>query len=345
MRKVGYCIVGAGFISPYHSQGVIADPYAELIGFVDPDLQAANEKKKLFGAKKSSDNIEEFLSDREVTACIICVPPHLNPELVVTCAEAGKHILCEKPLAISVEECDAMIEACRRTHVILATGHTELFYEPNMKAKQLLDEGVIGRPTFLRTMLATRTGRGPHLGWRGRPDLVGGGILSDPGIHRLYVMRYFFGNPTSVRAITDTKINPSFPGEDFVLSMFEFEDHKTATVEICGGASVWDVRTEIYGTEGIMLINGGELFVNGPGLGSRLLEIYKKDEQVSIPMPGIGSDGREGFTEQVQQFTQCILTGRAPVASGEDGKDVVKLAKAIYASAERGGSPIQLTKE
>ena len=343
MRKVGYCIVGAGFISPYHSQGVISDPDAELIGFVDTNLKAAKEKQKLFGAKKSSDNLDEFLSDPEVTACIICVPPYLNREVVVKCAQAGKHILCEKPLATSLQDCDVMISACQKSGVILATGHCQLFYLPNVKAKELLNKGAIGELTFLRTTLATRTGRGPHLGWRGRPDQVGGGILSDPGIHRLYIMRYFFGNPISVRAIMDRKINPTAPGEDFVLSIFEFENNKTATVEICGGTSVWDVRTEVYGQAGIMIINGGDAFTNGPGLSSRLLEIYRPGEQISIPILGVGAHGKESFVEQIKDFTQCIMKKRVPVATGEDGKTILRLAKAVYESAHKGGTVVQLT--
>ena len=213
-------MIGTGNISDLHSVGYRENERAKIVAVADIRADVAEEKRIAFGGDRSYSDYNQLLKDPSVDAVDICVPNFLHSRIAIAAAEAGKHVLVEKPMAITVKECDEMISAARKSGVKLMVGHNQVFYPPHQETRRLIQEE-IGRPILLLTRL--HNGFRQNMGWRADPKSVGGGFFMEACVHRLYLSRYLVGEPTKIMCRM-TKIFPDTVAEDIVQVAIDFEN-------------------------------------------------------------------------------------------------------------------------
>ena len=350
-NKIGAGIIGAGAISNFHANGYLKDKRVRIVAVCDVIEEKAKEKAKKWGASKWFTDSNNLMEDKEIDAVSICLPPYLHAQVAVAAAEAGKHILVEKPMAPTLKECDEIIEASDRSKVKLMVGHNQLFFPPIREARRLV-ESEIGKPL----MLVTRLHSGFRIGgWRSDAKIAGGGFLMEAGIHNLYVSRFLMGEAERISSMIG-KLSPNLLVEDLAMVCMEFKNGSYGSlIANCGGTfPLWDDRTEIIGTKGMVIINGVEAqIMTGPPLlfyrdGQWKLycrkwvpaemkeEMPEKAEEVKFTANEIEADWSRTFVYETQHFVDSIVNDTTPAVSGEDGKKTIQLIRASYESAEKG---------
>ncbi len=181
-------IIGLGEIGQYHLPALRAARGAELVAVCDLDRALA--ERSAAGACAAYDDLETMLSGAALDLLDVCLPHHLHRPVALRAIEAGCHVLLEKPMAISVAECDEITAAAERAGRLVAVSHNQLHYEPHRRLAELIERGVLGELRMLRARLAIG---GRYGTWRSDPAKAGGGLLIDAGAHRLYLLRALGG--------------------------------------------------------------------------------------------------------------------------------------------------------
>jgi predicted dehydrogenase len=341
-KKIGIGMVGTGNISDLHSVGYLKNERARIVAVADVRESVAEEKRKNFGASRSYIGYNELLRDDSIDAVDICVPNFLHSKVAIAAAEAGKHVLVEKPMAITVKECDEMISAAKRNGVKLMVGHNQIFYPPHQETRRLIHEE-IGRPILLLTRL--HNGFRQNRGWRADPSAVGGGFFMEACVHRLYLARYLMGEPKRISSHM-TKIFPDTVAEDIVQVAIDFENGIQGSLVANQGGPIplWDDRTEVIGSEGLIIVNGfEEQAIAGPPLmfykNGRWTHYVKAGHPATVGNWPLGNleieaDFPRTYAHVTSHFVDCIFEDKEPIVTGEDGKRTMEITQACYDSAK-----------
>ena len=252
MSKVGIGIVGSRFQADCIAASVRAMPEEmEVVAIASPTKGNAAEFARRHGIPRSYSDYREMLNDPAVELVSITAPNRLHAQVTIDAARAGKHVVCEKPLCVTLEEADAMIDACAKAGVLLLYAE-ELFFAPKyVKAKQMADEGAFGR---IHLVKQGEKHSGPHSDWFWDVEQSGGGALMDLGCHGIAFCWWFLGKQKvkSVYAQLSTQVNSKrTQGDDEALTIIEFENGAIGLVE-----SSWnrpggmDDSIEVFGDKG-----------------------------------------------------------------------------------------------
>jgi predicted dehydrogenase len=268
----------------------------------------------------------------------LALPNDLHCQVTVDAANAGKHVVCEKPLCRTLEEADRMIETCRKQGVLLLYAEELLFAPKYVRARQLAKEGALGNVFLVKQW---EEHFGPHSSWFWDVNRSGGGVLLDMGCHSIEYARWVFGKPPvkSVSATLGTYVHgDKTEGEDHTIVVVEYEGGKIGMAENSwakpGGV---DDRAEIYGSKGHTradLLRGNALLTYsevGYGYATEKMDIttgwtFTMFEEV----------WNYGFPQEMQHFVNCVLGTETPIETGEDGREVLKIILAAYQSAGEG---------
>lgn len=321
----GVGVIGLGEIGQFHLRGYERSPGARVAAVTDLNAELLARTAAETGAT-AHDSIAALLADRSVEVVSLCLPHHLHLPVALEAIAAGKHLLVEKPLAITVEECDQIVAAAADAGVTVGVQHNQLFHGPHVRAQQLIDSGAIGRPVALRL----RLGIGGKLGgWRADPKVVGGGILFDAGVHRFYMARRLFGEVAEVRAIVDRGLAS---GEDQAVVSLRFENGALGVIDAgyhCPPGA-FDDAIEVTGDRGMLYLSGCEAefegFRTGPAL-RRYADGAWHEERVPQ------GDWADSVAASIDAFVQALAAGEAPPVTVQEGRRIVELIHAAYASA------------
>ena len=334
-RRVRYAVVGLGHIAQVAVLPAFAHAgeNSELVALFSDDA----EKLAKLGRKYRLDHLfdydrfEDGLKAADVDAVYIALPNHLHREYTERAANAGVHVLCEKPMAVTEEDCEAMIDACDRNGVKLMIAYRLHFEEANLRAVELVQSGKIGEPRIFNSVFTMDVKEGDI---RLNPRDQGGGTLYDIGIYCINAARYLFEDePIEVLALTARKDDPRFsaPGVDEMTgAVLRFPGERLATFITSFGAS--DVsRLQVVGTRGNLVLDpayeyAGEL--------THEITIDERTRERRFPK-------RDQFAPELVYFSECIETGEDPEPSGKEGLGDIRIIRALYASADTGG-PIAL---
>jgi predicted dehydrogenase len=343
-KQVGIGIIGTGKIANLHADAYKATGSARIVAVSDIHGALAEQKKVLYGAQKSYTKYEELLRDEQVDAVDICLPVNLHAQATVAAAEAGKHVLVEKPMALTLQECDEMISAARKHGVKLTIVHNQIFYPPHNEAKRLIDEE-IGSPRMLVTRLHSGS---PMRGWRADPK-IGGGWLMEAGVHRVYLSRYLMGEISKVFCEMG-KTSPNLLGEDIAVVSMNFVNgsHGCLSSNASGPYPLWDDRTEVLGSDGWVIVNGVEdQIIPGPPIlfykEGRWIAYTKarahagrKDNryEVEADYPNLWPGG----DKLIPLFVESVINDTEPVLAGEEGRRIMQVVLACYESAKKGAA-------
>lgn len=336
-RHVRVGIIGSGNIARNHVEGYQAVG-AEIMGLVDVDASVLARRSLEWRVERTFTEVAELLGLPGLDAVSVCTPNAAHAAATIAAAAAGKHVLCEKPVSLSLSEADAMIDACRTADVLLQVDH-HLRSNPSVeRARAIIDSGELGRITFLRLRQAHDWGGRPEvpLGFR-TPALAGGGTLLDNGCHLFDLARHLAGEVTEVYARTAT-LKFDVEVEDTADVSLRFASGALGTIETSWTTTGWDQSFHVDGTAGT-------------------LEYTERDgrprlRHVRRPHGDTTWEGTTSTTWEtpagtdharaVAAFVASVRGERTVPCTGEDGREAVRLALASYESA-RSGRPVTIT--
>ena len=321
-RIIHWALIGCGDIADRRvAPAISAHPRCELSLVMCRDTDRAGYFAEKHSAVWSTTRPETLFSDDEIDAVYIASPPESHAEYAIAAAGEGKHVLCEKPMALSAAECDAMVEAARKHGVRLGVAYYRRLFPQVQAMAALLSEGALGQPLVVRAAVGERYAPVPDApgAWRLDPAISGGGPLQDIGSHRIDLLLHLFGLPERVGATLQ-----SSSGER------EVEEQATVLLRYASGMrgiidADWSRDTrrdlfEITGTEGKVVCDplSGETYIISRGGGGETRRV-EFPENVHAPL--------------IDDFARAILEDRAPVCSGEAGADVARVTELAYRSA------------
>ena len=334
-RRVRYGVVGLGHIAQVAVLPAFAHAgeNSELVALFsdDPEKLAKLGRKYRVEHRCDYDEFERGLAESGADAVYIALPNHLHREYTERAARAGVHVLCEKPMAVTEADCEAMIDTCDRNGVKLMIAYRLHFEEANLRAVEVVQSGRLGDPRLFNSVFTRNVTEGDiRLG----PRDEGGGTLYDIGIYCINAARYLFEDePVEVLALTARNDEPRFsaPGVDEMTgALLRFPGERIATFVTSFGAT--DVsRLQVVGTRGTLVLDpayeyAGEL--------RHELTVNGRSSERTFPK-------RDQFAPELVYFAECIQTGEDPEPSGREGLGDVRIIRALYASADRG-EPIAL---
>jgi myo-inositol 2-dehydrogenase/D-chiro-inositol 1-dehydrogenase len=337
-RTVKIGIVGSQFQADIHAASIAMGKHGEVVAVASPTAGNAAELAARYGIPKAFTDYREMLKDPEIELITITAPNKLHRQITVDAANAGKNVVVEKPMAMTLAECDEMIEACRRNGVHLFYAE-ELFFTPKyVKAKQMADQGAFGKVYLVKQ---SEMHFGPHADWFWDIDRSGGGVFMDMGCHGLSFCHWFLGRPEplTITAQMGTYVH----GE-----RTRGEDHTFAIVEFAGGAvghveDSWarqggmDDRVEVYGDQGLTIANlhMGNALPTFSATGFDYA-VEKAPTTVGWTYPVFEELWNYGFPQELEHFCRVVLGREESDATGEDGRLALQLLLAGYHSAGTG---------
>lgn len=321
-------------------EGITKAKNAKLVAVMDIAQDKVKELAKEYGVTKYYTTEEDLIDDKEVDAVYIATPTHLHYSQVITAATKGKQILCEKPMAMTLEECQEMIGICHKNKVKLGLGYMMRFHVYHKKIKELIAQGALGKLTLGRAQLSCWYPPIPGA-WRQDPELGGGGSLIDMGSHCIDLLEMFFGKVKEVQAITG-RIAHKYPVEDIALVNLRFSKGALGIVDNCFNIpdTSSENRLEIYGTKGSILAEGtigqistGKMKVN---LEQENKEYEAAQKREVVGFREINLTPVNIYQSEIEAFSDAVANDREPPVSGEDGLWNQQIILACYESAKTG---------
>jgi predicted dehydrogenase len=327
MLNIG--IIGAGNIGRVHAESYGRQSDCRIVAIADVDRDRATRLAAQVGARAA--DVQTLLADPEVQAVSICLPHAFHADAVIAAAASGKHVLCEKPIATSLDDADRLIAACHQAGVWLMIGHTHRFYPTHRRAKELVDQGAIGRLLFANDVIWAGRDDDARLDWRGSVAVNGGGIFMDNGIHAADRLRWWIGSDAAWVSARVGRGRGLIEGEEHGTALLGFANGVTAVLQEVLGTpvSAGCCYVELVGTDGVLHVETwGKV---------RLSKRGQPWEDVTVP-----KEWPSGFDAEIAEFLAAIRENRPPAVTGEDGRAALAIIQAIYQAAA-SGQPSRLT--
>ncbi|MBM4024061.1 MAG: Gfo/Idh/MocA family oxidoreductase [Planctomycetes bacterium] len=338
--RIRWGVIGSGGIARRRTipEGIASANNAALAAVYDVDPKANAEVAKQFKAAPAA-SLDELLAD-DIDAVYVATPAHLHYEHVKACAEAAKHVLCEKPLGMTVAETEEMIAVCDRRGVKLGCAFMMRFVAQHQEAARLIRQGRLGQPVYARAQLSCWY---PSIegAWRQDPTTGGGGSLMDMGGHCIDLLEMFFGDVAQVSCFIGNTVH-GYRSEDSAVATLFFENGALATVDTffcipdAGSKNV----LELYGSQGSILAQGtigqgpaGKMvaFLEGEDHGYDAQQARAADQGLAIEPAPVNT-----YQAEIEEFGSAVLNNREPSIGGRLGLRSQKILAACYESARLG---------
>jgi len=339
-RKIKWGVIGSGGIARRRTipEGIVPASNAELVAVFDPNAEANQAVAKQFRARAVG-SVDELLASG-IEAVYIASPPNAHREQADACAKAGKHVLSEKPLGMTVADAEAMIAACHKAGVRFGTAFLMRFLAQHQAALKLIRDGRLGKPVFGRAQLSCWYPPMPGA-WRQDPATGGGGSLMDMGGHCIDLLEMFFGNVRAVSCFTNRTVQ-SYASEDSAVASLFFENGALGVVDtfFCMPDEASQNRLELYGSLGSILAKG----TIGQGAVGEMVAFLKEGAAGYDAQQARGADGGmiiapppfNTYRAEIEEFSAAILEKREPSNNAAIGMQSQKVLAACYESARTG---------
>lgn len=344
---LGFGIIGCGMIANFHSKAIADVKGARLVACYDTFPQSAERLAAATGCKAYHD-LDAMLADPKVDVVTIGTPSGAHMEPAVAAAKAGKHVVVEKPLEITLDRCDRIIEACRKNKVKLSAIFPSRFHDSSRAVKKAIEAGRFGKLTlgdayvkWFRSQDYYDSGA-----WRGTWELDGGGALMNQAIHSVDILAWFMGPVVEIRAQTGCLAHERIAVEDTAVATLRFANGALGVLE--ASTAVYPgylKRIEVHGTEGSAVMEEEDI------VKWDFARPDKKDAAIYQGMAdrkstgGGASDpaaiGHHGHARQFRDVVDAIKNDRPPQIDGPEGRRSVEIILGVYKSAETG-KPVQL---
>jgi len=345
-EKIRIGIVGCGMATMVMYTPVMRYvEQAEVTALCDPFPAALDRARAYFPAATPHLDYDEFLREAKVDAVIVATPVDLHRDQVVLAAQAGKHVLCEKPMARTLAECDDMIESCESAGVTLMVGFMKRFDKSMVYAKQLIDQGRLGAPL---NVLCDWRGEQPGIpheirqrafSWRGLRQ-AGGGVYQDTGSHTTDLARWWLGDIETVSGELSV-LRPEREVEDSAVGVYLHRGGRRSVHLIGFSNTESRERYQIDGSKATLELEyGPSSFSSTDPFRMRLYEeggstVHDVTRHNNIVLDEeLRTSGR--YKVEVEHFCECVLSGSPPLTSGLDGRKAIEAINAVYLSAYLG---------
>ncbi len=333
MEEVRVCVIGTGRAGAVHAQNYRWHiPYARLVALVDTDLARATRLAETLELEDGvCSSLETALERFAFHAVVITTPTFTHAPLAVQAAQAGKHVFCEKPMALTLEECDQMIQAAEQVGTVLQIGFMRRFDPPFVAAKRQIQEGAIGTPLIVRSLT-----RGPGLPPAWAQDVrTSNGMLAEVNSHDFDTLHWLTDGEfvqvfARARAAKVPELRERYPDfYDTAVVLAEMDNGAFGMVDgVCPAEYGYDARAEVVGTKGILLI--------GETRHQAVVRVTREEGAVARNFPSWQERFAQAYMEEAAHFVHCIRQGRTPQVTGIDGRRAVAAVLAANASIREG---------
>jgi len=319
MKVLNWGLIGAGDISRKRIAPALRDAAScNFVAVSRARAELAEEFAGEFGAKKWFADWEALIADRGVEAVYVATPVFLHKEQTIKAAEAGKHVLCEKPMALSVAECDEMLAACRANNVKLGIAYYRHFYPVINRVKEIIAAGELGQISFaqINVFEFVEMANDDPRHWFLEKAKSGGGPMMDFGCHRLEALTNIFGEVRELKSIVSNAVFQR-EVEDTASALLQFENGTCANLTVTHAAREARDTLDIFGTKGsihIPVLNGGQMKIR-----------INNEERTESHAPAANI-----HQPLIEDFTEAVLNGTEPTVTGEIGRKIARLEEEIY---------------
>jgi predicted dehydrogenase len=340
----GFAIVGCGMIARFHARALAEVPGAKLVALVSRKTATAKKMADDLGLHCAIyEDLTQALARRDVDVVIVTTPSGAHMEPAVAAAAAGKHVVVEKPLEISLERCDRIIEACDRGGVQLCTIFPSRFADANIALRRAVEAGKFGRVTLGETTCKWWRPQSYYDegGWKGTRALDGGGALMNQAIHNVDLLLWMMGSPTHISGFTATLAHERIEVEDTAVACLRFKNGALGVIEATTSVHPGSPKTiAVHGDRGTAVIEQEDVL--------RWDFTPETDEDRAIKQRFAQKVGASGgasnpaaishvyHARQLSDFVEALRSGRKPLVDGREGRRAVEVILAIYKSAATG---------
>jgi len=359
VRRLRTALVGCGKVGQIHASALAALAESEFVAVCDASRDRAESFASRFDTRAFTD-VGKMVTDAGVEAILIATPHPLHAEAAVRAAEAGAHVLIEKPMAASLADCDAMLAAAQRSGVTLSVISQRRLYEPVRRMKDAIDAGKIGRPALGVFQMYSWRDHAYYQSdpWRGKWATEGGGVLVNQSPHQLDLLMWLVGKVEEVSAYWSNLNHPEIEVDDTAVASLRFRGGALGSIitSVSQKPGLY-TKVHVHGANGASVgveTDRGATFIAGvseiaePPLNDiwtvpgeeHLLTRFQVEDRATFA--GVNATSHY-HALQIRDFLQAALDGRPPLVTGEDGRKVVELFTAIYRSQnERRPIPLPL---
>ena len=357
MDKIRTAVIGCGKVGATHALAYKTLPNSELCAVCDVSQKNANQFAKDYNVRAYSD-IKKMIRENGVQVVSVCTPHPLHAEPTCEAAEAGANVICEKPLASDLRDCDRAITACEKAGVKLGVISQRRFYWPVIRMIQAIRDGKIGKPII--GTIEVMGWRSPEYyrmdGWRGKWREEGGGVMVNQTPHQIDLLQWMMGDIDELFGYWDNFNHPEIEVEDTALAIIRFKNGGIGQILVSNSQKpgLWG-RIHIHGSNGASVgaqVEGGSSFISGvttskvepafndiwtvPGE-ENMPEVWKKEDQIKSE----GIDPMTYFHQiQIADFLDAVIRNRPPSVDGHEGRKTVEIFTAVYRS-QRDHRPIK----
>jgi len=333
-KTLNIAVIGCGAMASAHMTGIRTKEGACLYAICDPDVERLTKRKEEHNPQIAVTDYRELVNDPNVDAAVIVLPDKLHLPVTKAFLEAGKHVMCEKPMALKPEACEEMIRAEKASGKKLMIGQVCRFTPGFVLAKDLVDAGRIGELVFVESEYAHSYAKSPgHNGWRVDPDrhgFIGGGC------HAVDLLRWIAGNPTEVYAHANHKILTDWPVDDTSIAIYKFPNDVMGKVFVSIGCRRdYTMRTVLYGTKGTIICDNTSkeilLYENDPVDENA----YKFPKSLPVVI------NNHNVVAEIDQFVDAILEDRDMPCTSVEGASTVAVCYATVQSTKIG-KPVEI---
>ncbi|MDZ7718538.1 MAG: Gfo/Idh/MocA family oxidoreductase [Balneolaceae bacterium] len=322
-KKLGIGIVGLGVISYQHARSTLNTENAELIAASSRTEENRENFSKEFDVRLYAD-YDEMLKQDDIDAISICTPSGTHLDFGIKAAEAGKHVIVDKPIEVSVDRGQRLIESCENNGVKLAVIYQNRYSDAVLKLKDAVDSGKIGKPVMARGTVKWFRSQDYYSdsGWRGTLDLDGGGALINQSIHTIDLLIWILGDLKCVFGLKDTLTHEGIEAEDNLVATLQFVNGMLGQFEASTSIVPPQPRTiEINGSKGTAILKGDEF------------QLISNDGETSDDFSQQTDD--TFFVKQYRKIVNAILKGDQPPVSGPEALKSLAAVEAIYDSCRQ----------
>ncbi|MFC2007347.1 Gfo/Idh/MocA family protein [Chloroflexota bacterium] len=340
---IGWGILGTGtHAGSTTAPSINGAANSKIVAVCDLSMERAGEFAAKHGVEHVYDSLDKMLENPALDVLYIATPNYLHARQAVQAAEAGKHILCEKPMTITVEDAELMVAACDKNKVKLGVSFPARYHPAHIEARHYIQSGIVGEINVVKAQYCRGGSRGSWSTWspwRSDPSMGGAGALYGQGVHPIDLLRFMLDSEIEeVRALTDEN-PPEYPVDDMAYVIIRFENGVTGVV-ICGMLAPRSENDAVlYGSKAKITCKGtigapmpgavGEFLVDGDAI------------NVRMDFPNTGKPPR--MVHEIDDFNNWVDGGIEPDITGRNGLQMVKIGNAILESS-REGKAVKITK-
>ncbi|HEU5140080.1 MAG TPA: Gfo/Idh/MocA family oxidoreductase [Bacillales bacterium] len=337
MKPLNIGVIGCGSIATHrHLPEYAQESNVNIVAVCDIVEERANERAETYGAKAYYDH-KELLKNDEVDAVSVCLPNYLHAPVSIDALNAGKHVLCEKPMATSKEEAEDMIKAASNNNLKLMIGHNQRFVASHEKAKQLIANGEIGKVYSFRTTFGHGGPEGWSIdgkeSWFFKKEQAFIGAMGDLGVHKSDIIRFLLDEEVvEISAMVETSAKSDTDVDDNAVCILKTENGVIGTLTASWSyVSREDNSTIIYGEKGILRLEDDPDY--------SLVAQYENGETVKYELGQIQSneEGGQSSSHVIEKFVSCVVNDLPSPVSGEEGMKSLEVILGALKSSETNG--------